>query len=155
MPPAAETHCHRIFFPQVRYPDCYGIDMSRMGEFIAFHAAIALLHERGMEEIIDTVYQKSKAQSGLPKEQITNYVREIYAPFTDEEIAGKIAELITPENCPSEIKVIYQTIENLHKACPDHRGDWYFSGNYPTPGGNRIVNRAFIEWYEKQKETGK
>lgn len=141
--------------PQVRYPDCYGIDMSRMGEFIAFHAAIALLHERGIEEIIDTVYQKSKAQIGLPKEQIINYVREIYAPFTDEEIAGKIAELITPENCPSEIKVIYQTIENLHKACPNHRGDWYFSGNYPTPGGNRIVNRAFIEWYEKQKETGK
>lgn len=136
--------------PQVRFPDCYGIDMSRMGEFIAFHAAIALLRERGQEAVIREVYAKSKAQQGLPKEQVVNYVKEIYAPFTDEEISEKIAEMITPEDCPSEIRVVYQTIENLHRACPQHGGDWYFSGNYPTPGGNRLVNEAFIAWYEKQ-----
>ena len=135
--------------PQVRYPDCYGIDMSRMGEFIAFHAAVALLKERGMESVVKSVYDRSKAQMELPKEQVVNYVQEIYAPFTDEEISDKIAEMITPEDCPSEIKVVYQTIENLHKACPAHPGDWYFSGNYPTPGGNRLVNRAFVDWYEK------
>ncbi|MDE7074890.1 MAG: amidophosphoribosyltransferase, partial [Odoribacter sp.] len=117
---------------------------------IAFHAAIALLEERGMAGIIDEVYRKSKVQEGLPKEQIKNYVQEIYAPFTDEEISAKIAEMITPEGCPSEIVVVYQTIENLHKACPAHGGDWYFSGNYPTPGGNRLVTRAFVDWYEKR-----
>lgn len=134
--------------PQIRYPDCYGIDMSKMGEFIAFNAAVTLLRERGMEGVIDEVYRKSKAQQGLPKEQVVNYVKEIYAPFSDEEISDKIAEMITPENCPSEIKVVYQTIENLHRACPAHSGDWYFSGNYPTPGGNRLVNEAFIAWKE-------
>lgn len=134
--------------PQVRYPDCYGIDMSEMGEFIAFNAAIALLREKGMENVIGEIYRKSKAQQGLPKEQIVNYVKEIYAPFSDEEISDKIAEMITPEDCPSEIKVVYQTIENLHRACPAHSGDWYFSGNYPTPGGNRLVNEAFIAWKE-------
>lgn len=136
--------------PQIRYPDCYGIDMSRMSEFIAFHAAIALLKERGMEAVIDDVYRKSKAQIGLPKEKVVNYVKEIYAPFTDEEISVKIARMITPENCPSEIVVVYQTIDNLHQACPNHSGDWYFSGNYPTPGGNRLVNKAFVDWYENQ-----
>lgn len=136
--------------PQIRYPDCYGIDMSKMGEFIAFNAAIALLKERGMEHVIDEVYAKSKAQIGWPKEKVVNYVKEIYAPFKDEEISAKIAEMITPEGCPSEICVVYQTIENLHKACPNHSGDWYFSGNYPTPGGNRLVNRAFVEWKEKE-----
>lgn len=135
--------------PQIRYPDCYGIDMSRMGEFIAFHAAIALLKEKGLAEVIDRVYLRSKAQLGLPKEEVVNYVKEIYAPFTDEEISGKIARMITPEDCPSEIRVVYQTIPNLHKACPQHPGDWYFSGDYPTPGGNRLVNKAFVEWYEK------
>lgn len=134
--------------PQIRYPDCYGIDMSKMSEFIAFHAAVALLKERGMKKVIDEVYAKSKAQIGLPKEQVVNYVKEIYAPFTDEEISDKIAELITPADCLSEIKVVYQTIDHLHKACPDHCGDWYFSGNYPTPGGNRLVNAAFVNWYE-------
>lgn len=134
--------------PQIRYPDCYGIDMSRMGEFIAFHAAVALLKERGMEKMIKEVYDKSKAQVGMPKEKVVNYVKEIYAPFTDEEISLKIAQMITPEDCPSEIRVIYQSIENLHKACPKHRGDWYFSGNYPTPGGNRLVNKAYVDWYE-------
>lgn len=138
--------------PQIRYPDCYGIDMSKMSEFIAFYAAVTLLKDRGMEHIIDEVYNKSKAQINLPKEQVVNYVKEIYAPFTDEEISDKIANLITPENCPSEIKVVYQTIDHLHKACPDHCGDWYFSGNYPTPGGNRLVNRAFVNWYEGRKE---
>ncbi len=134
--------------PQIRYPDYYGIDMSRMGEFIAFHAAVALLKERGMEKVIKEVYDKSKAQVGMPKEKVVNYVKEIYAPFTDEEISLKIAQMITPEDCPSEIRVIYQSIENLHKACPKHRGDWYFSGNYPTPGGNRLVNKAYVDWYE-------
>lgn len=134
--------------PQIRYPDCYGIDMSRMGEFIAFHAAIALLKERGMEAVIDDVYRKSKAQIGLPKEKVVNYVKEIYAPFSDEEISVKIARMITPEDCPSEIVVVYQTIGNLHQACPNHSGDWYFSGDYPTPGGNRLVNKAFVDWYE-------
>lgn len=138
--------------PQIRYPDCYGIDMSKMSEFIAFYAAVTLLKDRGMEHIIDEVYNKSKAQINLPKEQVVNYVKEIYAPFTDEEISDKIANLITPENCPSEIKVVYQTIDHLHKACPDHCGDWYFSGNYPTPGGNCLVNRAFVNWYEGRKE---
>lgn len=139
--------------PQIRYPDCYGIDMSRMSEFIAFTAAIALLEERGMENVIDEVYAKSKAQQGMPKEKIVNYVKEIYAPFSDEEISDKIAEMITPENCPSEIRVVYQTIDNLHRACPEHSGDWYFSGNYPTPGGNRLVNEAFIAW--REGKTGK
>lgn len=138
--------------PQIRYPDCYGIDMSRMGEFIAFHAAIALLKDRGMESVIDEVYAKSKAQVGWPKERVVNYVKEIYAPFSDEEISDKIASLITPENCPSEIKVVYQSIGHLHEACPEHRGDWYFSGNYPTPGGNRLVNQAFVDWYESNRK---
>ena len=141
--------------PQIRYPDCYGIDMSRMSEFIAFHAAVALLKERWMERIIDEVYAKSKAQVDLPKEQVVNYVKEIYAPFTDEEISAKIASLITPADCPSEIKVVYQSIAHLHQAGPAHRGDWYFSGDYPTPGGNRLVNRAFVDWYEGSRKTVK
>ena len=141
--------------PQIRYPDCYGIDMSRMSEFIAFHAAVALLKERGMERIIDEVYAKSKAQVDWPKEQVVNYVKEIYAPFTDEEISAKIASLITPADCPSEIKVVYQSIAHLHQACPAHRGDWYFSGDYPTPGGNRLVNRAFVNWYEGNRNMVK
>lgn len=139
--------------PQIRYPDCYGIDMSKMGEFIAFHAAVTLLEERGMGHVIEEVYAKSKAQMEYPKEKIVNYVKEIYALFTDEEISAKIAEMITPADCPSEIAVVYQTIDNLHKACPKHSGDWYFSGDYPTPGGNRLVNRAFVEWYEKNQKA--
>ncbi len=135
--------------PQVRYPDCYGIDMSRMGEFIAFNAAVELLRERGMINILEDVYARSKVQCGLPKEQVVNYVKEVYAPFSDEEISEKIASMITPEGCQSEIKVIYQSVGSLHMACPEHCGDWYFSGNYPTPGGNRLVNRSFVDWYEK------
>ncbi len=134
--------------PQVRYPDCYGIDMSRMSEFIAFNAAIELLRESGRQEVIDEVYRKCKAQEGLPKEMCVNYVKEIYAPFTDEEISDKIAQLVTPEGCPCSVQLVYQTIEGLHEACPAHSGDWYFSGDYPTPGGNRLVSRAFVNYYE-------
>lgn len=134
--------------PQIRYPDCYGIDMSSMGEFIAFNAAVELLRERGMDSRIVEVYRKCKAQEHLPKERIVNYVKGIYAPFSDREISDRIARMITPADCPSQVEVVYQTIENLHRACPNHTGDWYFSGNYPTPGGNKLVNRAFIDWYE-------
>lgn len=134
--------------PQIRYPDCYGIDMSRLGDFIAFNAAIALLKENGQAELIDEVYHKSKAQENKPKEEIVNYVKEIYAPFTDEQISGKITELVTPDNINAKTEVVYNTIESLHKACPAHTGDWYFTGNYPTPGGNKVVNRAFINYYE-------
>lgn len=134
--------------PQIRYPDCYGIDMSRLGDFIAFNAAIALLKENGQAELIDEVYRKSKAQENKPKEEIVNYVKEIYAPFTDEQISGKITELVTPDNINAKTEVVYNTIESLHKACPYNTGDWYFTGNYPTPGGNKVVNRAFINYYE-------
>lgn len=134
--------------PQIRYPDCYGIDMSRLGDFIAFNAAIALLKENGQSGLIDEVYRKSKAQENKPKEEIVNYVKEIYAPFTDEQISGKITELVTPDNINAKTEVVYNTIESLHKACPAHTGDWYFTGNYPTPGGNKVVNRAFINYYE-------
>lgn len=134
--------------PQVRFPDCYGIDMSRMGEFIAFKAAMALLKERGMEYVIQGVYERCKAQDSLPKEDVVNYVKDIYAPFTDEEVAAKIAELLTPDGTHAEIEIVYQSVEEMHKAIPDHPGDWYFTGNYPTPGGNRLVNKAFINYYE-------
>lgn len=134
--------------PQIRYPDCYGIDMSRLGDFIAFNAAIALLKESGREYVIEDVYRKSKAQEGKPKEEIVNYVKEIYAPFSDEEISKKITEILTPEGINVKIEIVYNTIESLHKACPDHTGDWYFTGNYPTPGGNKVVNQAFINYYE-------
>lgn len=134
--------------PQIRYPDYYGIDMSRMEEFIAFHAAVALLKERGQEEIIREVYRKSKAQQELPKEKIVNYVKEIYAPFSDKDISRKIAEMVKPQGCRTDIEIVYQTIGNLHKACGSHNGDWYFSGDYPTPGGNLLVNKAFVNYYE-------
>lgn len=134
--------------PQVRFPDCYGIDMSRMSEFIAFKAAISLLKKRGMENVIEEVYKKSKAQVGKKKEEYVNYVKEIYAPFTDEEISAEIAELLTPKDVKTPVEIVYQSLDNLHVACPDHRGDWYFSGDYPTPGGNRLVTNAFINFYE-------
>jgi len=137
--------------PQVRYPDYYGIDMSRMSEFSAFRAAIALHKDRGTENVIESVYQKCKAQQNLPKEEIVNYVNEIYEPFTDDEISIKMAEMLTPRNTQAEIQIIYQTIENLHKAIPNNPGDWYFSGDYPTAGGNRMVNQAYINYYEAQK----
>jgi len=134
--------------PQIRYPDCYGIDMSRMSEFIAFNATISLLKERGLSHIIDEVYKKCKAQENLPKEEIVNHVREIYKPFTNDEITHQITKLLTPENCQAEVEIVYQTIEGLHEACPNNTGDWYFTGKYPTPGGNKVVNQAFINYYE-------
>lgn len=134
--------------PQIRYPDCYGIDMSRLSEFAAFRAAIELLKERGMQSVIDEVYRKSVEQKDKPKEEIVNYVKEIYAPFTDEDISKKMAEILTPPGTYAEVEIVFQSIENLHKACPNNCGDWYFSGNYPTPGGNRMVNTAFINYYE-------
>lgn len=134
--------------PQVRYPDYYGIDMSRMAEFCAFRAAIALIQERGMGDLITSTYKKCKAQEDWKKEDAVNYVKEIYAPFTDEEISNKIAEMITGPEIKAEVKLVYQSIEGLHNAIPNHPGDWYFSGNYPTPGGNKMVNQAFINWYE-------
>ena len=167
--------------PQIRYPDCYGIDMSRMGEFIAFNAAVALIKERGMEKVLSDVYAKCKEAEKRPLEEywstsydvlhaktrrkgaacaaggsvcggrkniVYNYVKEIYAPFTDEEIAAKIAELVTPEGLKCKVKVVFQTIENLHRACPQNQGDWYFSGDYPTPGGTRTAIQAYINYFE-------
>ncbi len=134
--------------PQIRYPDCYGIDMAKMGDFIAFEAAIQLLKDRNMTYVIEDVYRKCLDQINLPKEQIKNYVQEIYAPFSDDEISAKISELLTPPTINTPVEIIYQTVENLHKACPGHLGDWYFTGNYPTPGGNKVVNKAFINWKE-------
>jgi len=134
--------------PQIRYPDCYGIDMSRMGEFVAFEAAITLLRERKMDDVITAVYNKCKEQENLPKEQVQNQVKAIYAPFSPEDISAKIAEIITPKEVQAQVEVIYQTLEGLHEACPNHLGDWYFSGNYPTPGGNKVVNKAFMNWME-------
>jgi amidophosphoribosyltransferase len=138
--------------PQVRYPDCYGIDMSRLGEFIAFQAAIALLKESGREQIIQDVYRKSKEQENYSKEDIKNYVREIYEPFTAEEISVKIAEIIRPKNTHAELEIVFNSIENLHKSCPNHTGDWYFTGNYPTPGGFKVLNRSFINFVENRNE---
>jgi amidophosphoribosyltransferase len=138
--------------PQIRFPDCYGIDMAKMGDFIAFEAAISLLNDQGKTALIDDVYQKCKAQIDLPKEQIKNYVKEIYAPFTDQEVSDKIAQLLTPPMINAKVKIIYQTVENLHQACPKNLGDWYFTGNYPTPGGNKVVNKAFVNWMEGKNE---
>lgn len=137
--------------PQIRYPDCYGIDMARLGDFIAFRAAIELLKETGQETIINDVYDKSKAQENKPKEEIVNFVKKIYKPFSAEEISNKIAQLVTDSSVNAKVKVIYQSIENLHKACKIHKGDWYFTGNYPTPGGNKVVNTSFINFYEGNK----
>ncbi|WP_342644450.1 amidophosphoribosyltransferase [Mucilaginibacter sp. CSA2-8R] len=138
--------------PQIRYPDCYGIDMSRMGEFVAFEAAVSLLKESGQENILVEAYQKAKASLSQPKEEVENYVKAIYEPFTDQQISDRIAQIITPKNIKAEVQVIYQTLDNLHTACPDHLGDWYFSGNYPTPGGNKVVNRAFANWMEGKNQ---
>ncbi|MFA8449885.1 MAG: amidophosphoribosyltransferase [Bacteroidales bacterium] len=134
--------------PQIRYPDCYGIDMAKLGDFIAFRAAIALIKEKNMHDLLNEVYSKCKAQEMLPKDEIVNHVREIYAPFSPEEISGKIAELIKSVEIKADVEVIYQTIENLHDCLQEHSGDWYFTGNYPTPGGNKVVNKAFINFME-------
>ncbi|MDC0644101.1 amidophosphoribosyltransferase [Crocinitomicaceae bacterium] len=138
--------------PQIRYPDCYGIDMAKLGDFIAFNAAIALLKERGMENTIEDVYTKCLGQMDLPKEEVVNFVKDIYSPFKPEEISAKISELLTPKDMQAPVEIVFQSIENLHKACPNNLGDWYFTGNYPTPGGNKVVNKAFINWKEDRNE---
>ena len=138
--------------PQIRYPDCYGIDMAKLGDFVAFNAAISLLKERGLENVIEEVYHSCKQQLSLPKEEVTNAVKYIYAPFSDEEISERIAELLKPSDLIANLKIVFQKIENVHKACPAHLGDWYFSGDYPTPGGNKVVNKAFINWMEQRDE---
>jgi len=151
-------HPKKIVFvsssPQIRYPDYYGIDMARMSEFIAFKAAIALLKDKGMQSRIDEVYrlcikQREAMEQGLAKEKYENHVRRIYDPFTDEEVAAKMAELMRSEEVTSPVEIVFQTIEGLHEACPNHPGDWYFSGNYPTPGGLRRLNQAFIDYVEE------
>ena len=138
--------------PQIRYPDCYGIDMARLEDLVAFQAALALHKERGTYHIIKEVYEKCLTQVALSDDKVVNYVKEVYASFTDEEISDKIRDLLLPKDFTSEVEVIFQTVDNLHKACPENLGDWYFTGDYPTDGGNRVVNRAFINFYEGNKE---
>ena len=134
--------------PQIRYPDCYGIDMAILGDFIAFQAAISLLKDTGQEDVIDNVYKKCKDQINFPKEEMVNHVKDIYNPFSAEQISKKISQILTPKDTRAEVEIIYQGIEDLHIACPNHTGDWYFSGNYPTPGGNKVVTKAFINYVE-------
>ena len=138
--------------PQIRYPDCYGIDMARLGDFVAFQAAISLIKERGMEHLIDEVYAKCKAQIELPKEENTNQVKAIYEPFTTEELNDRISQLLTPKGMKAEVKIVFQSIEGLHAACPNHQGDWYFTGDFPTPGGHKVVNRAFVYYVEGRND---
>lgn len=138
--------------PQIRYPDCYGIDMSKMKDFCAFQALLALLKENNKEHLIKETYDKCIAQKNLPDEQVVNVVKELYDQFTYQEVSKKIGEILTPKHIKPEVAIIYQTIENLHEACPNNNGDWYFSGNYPTPGGNRVVNQSFINFYENKDE---
>lgn len=138
--------------PQIRYPDCYGIDMSKMGEFVAFEAAISLLKKRGLSHVINEVYERCIQSLSLPKSELENEVKAIYEPFTYEEISEEIAEIITPVHLKAKLSIIYQTLEGLHEACPANTGDWYFSGNYPTPGGNKVVNRSFMNWVEGKNE---
>uniref|UniRef100_UPI0040493A17 amidophosphoribosyltransferase n=1 Tax=Flavobacterium sp. TaxID=239 RepID=UPI0040493A17 len=134
--------------PQIRFPDCYGIDMAKLEGLIAFKAALALLEEANQYDLVEKVYHQCKAQESLPDREVINFVNQIYQPFTDQQISDKIAEMLSDETVKSKVKIVFQTVENLHKACPDHLGDWYFTGHYPTPGGNRVVNRAFINFYE-------
>ena len=138
--------------PQIRYPDCYGIDMSKMGEFVAFQALVNLLERDGKTPLLQAAYEKSKAQSNESNDEIVNVLQPLYALYRDEEISAEIAKIVTPPNIKPEIEVIYQSIEGLHEACPNHKGDWYFSGNYPTPGGTRVVNKAFMNYMEKKDE---
>lgn len=134
--------------PQIRFPDCYGIDMSKVKEFVAFRAVLALLKERNMEYLMDEVYAECVAAIESGNAEAKNYVNALFAPFTDEEISQKIADIVRPKDLKAELAVVYQTVDNLHKACPNHSGDWYFTGNYPTPGGNRVVNKAFVNFME-------
>lgn len=138
--------------PQIRYPDCYGIDMAKLNDFIAFNAAIGLLKESNQQYVINEVYRKCKEQEDKPKEEIVNYVKEIYEPFTAKQISEKISVLATPPEVRADVQIVYQSIENLHKAIPNHKGDWYFTGDYPTPGGNKVVNRSFINYIEGRNE---
>ena len=138
--------------PQIRYPDCYGIDMAILGDFVAFQAAIELLKENNKQKIIEDVYEKCKAQISLSKEEMKNYVKEIYAPFSAEEISSKISQILKPKDTKAEVEIIYQSIGDLHVSCPNHNGDWYFTGNYPTPGGNKVVTKAFINYVEGNKK---
>ena len=137
--------------PQIRYPDCYGIDMAILGDFVAFQAAIELLKDNKMQSVIEDVYTKCKSQIKLPKEEMQNYVKEIYSPFTAKQISSKISSILTPKDVNSEVEIIYQSIEDLHVSCPNHKGDWYFTGDYPTPGGNKVVTKAFINFIEGNK----
>ena len=134
--------------PQIRYPDCYGIDMANLEGLVAFRAALSLIKDAGKSKLIDSVYAKCKSQQDLKDSEVQNFVKEIYAPLSAEQISDKIAELLSAEGINAEVKIIFQTIENLHRACPKNLGDWYFTGNYPTDGGNRVVNQAFINFYE-------
>ena len=138
--------------PQVRYPDCYGIDMANLDSLIAFKAALELLKDKKKYGLVKEIYNKCKSQKGLPDKEIINHVKDIYNMFTADEISDKIAEILSVYVKNSKVKIIYQSIENLHYACPNHTGDWYFTGNYPTPGGNRVVNNAFINFYEGNKK---
>lgn len=138
--------------PQIRYPDCYGIDMARLEDLIAFRATLELLKETNQYHIIDSVYEKCKVQVDLEDGEVQNFVKEMYDPFTDQQISDKIAELLSDQEVKTEVKILYQTVDNLHKACPKNLGDWYFTGNYPTFGGNKVVNRAFMNFYEGKKD---
>jgi amidophosphoribosyltransferase len=140
--------------PQIRYPDCYGIDMSKMGDFIAFNAAVALVHEKGKSNCLDELFEECSELERIGELDRENVVKKLYKLFSIEELSGKIAELVTPKGCEIPVQVIFQTIENLHKSCPNNLGDWYFTGNYPTPGGNRVVNKAFINFMEGRNERG-
>lgn len=138
--------------PQIRYPDCYGIDMARLEHLVAFNAALELHKDRGTEKIIEEIYHKCKKQLELKDSEVVNHVKELYAPFSDEEISDKIAEIISAGAINADVKLIFQSVDDLHKACPKNLGDWYFTGNYPTDGGNRVVNRAYIHFYEGNPE---
>jgi amidophosphoribosyltransferase len=138
--------------PQIRYPDCYGIDMARLEHLVAFQAALELHKDRGTYGIVEEIYHKCKEQVAMEDTSVINHVKKLYAPFTDEEISDKIAEIISDENIQAKVKLIFQSVDDLHKACPKNLGDWYFTGNYPTAGGNRVVNRAYINFYEGNPE---
>jgi amidophosphoribosyltransferase len=138
--------------PQIRYPDCYGIDMAIIGDFVAFQAMVALLKENGKIGLLDEVYRKTKIELEKPKNEIQNMVKQLYDQFTEQQIAEKIAQLVTPEGCKSKVEIIFQSIEGLHTACPNNHGDWYFSGNYPTPGGMRVVNKSLVNYMEGKKQ---
>lgn len=138
--------------PQIRYPDCYGIDMARLEGLIAFQAALELLKENGNYDLVEQVYEKCKAQENLVDSEVQNFVKEIYSGFSDQEVSDKISELLSDKSVKADVKIIYQTVDNLHKACPKNLGDWYFTGDYPTIGGNRVVNKAFINFFEGKNE---